>query len=314
MSATSQASAPGLRVSSRGRRSPKDRHNLLWGLFFTSPAIIGLLWFTAYPVVVSLYYSFTSYSIFGDGRWVGLSNYRSLLDDPNFWKSLWNTVYYLSFAIPLGIVVALALALLLNLNVRGVSIYRTFFFLPSIVPGIAAAIVFAYVLNPQFGILNNLLRMVGINGPGWLASPRWAMPALILLGLWGSGNLMLILLAGLQDVPQDLYDAATVDGAGQWARFRHVTIPFLSPHLFFALITGLIAGFQYFAQPYAVSGGTGNPAGATLVYGLYIWQNVFRFFRMGYAAAMAWVMLVIIIIATTLAFRALSKRVYYGGA
>jgi multiple sugar transport system permease protein len=263
---------------------------------------------------MSLYYSFTSYSIFGQPKWIGLDNYRSLLDDPNFWKSFFNTVYYMTFAIPLGIVVGLALALLLNMKVRGLSIYRTFFFLPSIVPAIASAVVFSYVFNPQFGILNNILRLFGIEGPGWLASPTWAMPALILLSLWGVGNLMLILLAGLQDVPQDLYDAAVVDGAGLWARFRNVTLPFLGPHLFFAVITGLIAGFQYFAQPYAVSGGTGNPAGATLVYGLYLWQNVFRFFRMGYAAAMAWILLVIIVVTTLITFRALSRRIYYGGA
>lgn len=313
MSITSQARRGGFGVSSR-RWSPRARHDFLWGLFFTSPAIIGLLWFTAYPIVMSFYYSFTSYSIFGAPRWIGLGNYRNLLSDDNFWRSLWNTVYFLVFSIPLGILAGLGLALLLNMKVRGMSAYRTIFFLPSIVPAVASAVIFAYVFNPQYGILNNILALFGINGPGWLAHPTWAMPALIVISLWGVGNLMLILLAGLQDVPQDLYDAAVVDGAGWGARFWHVTIPFLSPHLFFALVTGLIAGFQYFAQPWVISNGTGGPARATLVYGLYLWQNAFRFFKMGYASAMAWVLFIIIVVATGLIFRTLSRRVYYGGA
>lgn len=308
---THQADSTGLRSR---RWSPRARHDFLWGLIFTSPAILGLLFFRVYPVLASLYYSFTSYSIFGSPRWTGLENYRTLISDKNFWKSLFNTVYFLSFSIPLGILVGLGLALLLNMKVQGMSFYRTIFFLPSIVPAVASAVIFNYVFNPQYGILNNLLRVFGINGPGWLAHPSWAMPALIIISIWGVGNLMLILLAGLQDVPQDLYDAAFVDGAGKTQRFRHVTIPFLSPHLFFALITGLIAGFQYFAQPYVISNGTGGPARSTLVYGLYLWQNAFKFYRMGYASAMAWVLLIIIVITTLITFRALSRRVYYGGA
>lgn len=308
---THQAGSGGL---SRGRWSPRARHDFMWGLIFTSPAILGLLFFRVYPVLASLYYSFTSYSIFGSPRWIGLENYRNLISDPNFWKSLFNTVYFLSFSIPLGIIVGLGLALLLNMKVRGMSFYRTIFFLPSIVPAVASAVIFNYVFNPQYGILNNMLRIFGINGPGWLAHPSWAMPALIVISIWGVGNLMLILLAGLQDVPQDLYDAAFVDGAAWAQRFRHVTLPFLSPHLFFALITGLIAGFQYFAQPYVISNGTGGPARSTLVYGLFLWQNAFKFFKMGYASAMAWVLLIIIVVTTLVTFRALSRRVYYGGA
>lgn len=299
----------------RSRRwSPQARHNFLWGLFFTSPAIIGILWFTVYPVAMSLYYSFTSYRLFGSYKWIGLENYRDLVHDDTFWHSLSITAYYMVFAIPLGILAALALALLLNVKVKGMSIYRTLFYLPSIVPLVASAVVWAYVFNPQYGIANNLLRLVGVNGPGWLSSPTWAMPALIIMSMWGAGNLMLILLAGLQDVPQDLYDAAYVDGASWWPRFRHVTFPFLGPHLFFALVTGLIAGFQYFTPVYVLTNGEGGPAGATLIYPLYLYQNAFRFFKMGYASAMAWVLLVIIVLCTLLIFRTLAKRVYYGGA
>ena len=304
---------PKLRATRR-KSSPQARRDLFWGLFFCSPAIIGLLCFTIYPVLASLYYSFTNYSIFGDYDFIGLQNYRDMITDDLFWSSLWKTVYFLGVSIPVGIALALALALLLNLKVKGMSFYRTIFFLPSIVPAVAAAIVWGYVFNPQYGIFNNALRLVGINGPGWLANPTWVIPSLIIIGSWGAGNLMIILLAGLQDVPQDLQDAAVVDGANWWSRFRHVTLPFLGPHLFFALVTGLIGGFQYFATPFALYGGEGGPAGSALVYGLYLYQNAFRFYKMGYASAMAWVLLLIIVATTAIIFRIFSKRVYYGGA
>ena len=299
---------------SRQRWSSQARHNFLWGLFFTSPAIIGLLWFTAYPLIASLYYSFTSYTMFGHANWIGTTNYTDLFTDNNWWLSLSNTVYILVFSIPLGIIVALGLALLLNVKVRGLGIYRTIFYLPSIVPLVASAVVWYYVFNPQFGILNGILSIFGISGPGWLSSPDWSKPALIIMSIWATGNLMIILLAGLQDVPQDLYDAAQVDGAGPWARFRNVTFPFLTPHLLFALVTGLIAGFQYFTQVYVVTNGEGGPAGSTLISALYLYQNAFRFFKVGYASAMGWVLFFIVVVCTVLVFRFVGKRVYYGGA
>ncbi|ACZ42945.1 binding-protein-dependent transport systems inner membrane component [Thermobaculum terrenum ATCC BAA-798] len=302
-------------ISMRGRRAnARARRDFLWGLFFTSPAIIGLLWFTAYPLLASFYYSFTSYSLFGGAKWIGLQNYRDLMSDDNWWVSLYNTVYILVGSIPLGIITALVLALLLNMKVRGMAIYRTLFYLPSIVPAVASAVVWAYVFNPQYGILNNILRIFGINGPGWLASPTWAKPALIIMSVWGAGNLMIILLAGLQDVPQEIYDAAKVDGAGWWASFWNVTLPFLSPHLFYALVTGLIAGFQYFTPAYVLTGGNGGPARSTLIAALYLYQNAFRYFKMGYASAMAWILFLIILVITLLTFRTLSRRIYYGGA
>ena len=288
--------------------------NFLWGLFFTSPAIIGLLWFTAYPLLASLYYSFTSFSMFGNARWIGLTNYSDLWSDNTWWFSLFNTLYLLVFMVPLGILVALGLALLVNIKVRGQSVYRTIFYLPSIFPIVAAAVVWGYVFNPQYGIINNALQLIGLNGPGWLLSIYWSKPALIIIALWGVGNLMIILLAGLQDVPRDLYDAAQVDGAGPWARFRNVTIPFLSPHLLFALVTGLIAGFQYFAPPYVLTNGEGTPAASTLIAPLYLYQNAFRFFKVGYASAMGWVLFILIAVCTILVFRFVGRRIYYGGA
>lgn len=299
---------------SRSRWTPQARRNFLWGLFFTSPAIIGLLVFVAYPLFMSLYYSFTTYSLFGSYKWIGLTNYTDLFTDDNWWTSLYNTVYILIFSVPLGIVLALVLALLLNFKTRIIAVYRTIFYLPSIIPIVAAAVVWSYVLNPQYGVLNNMLRVIGIDGPGWLSSPYWSKTALIIISLWGVGNLMIILLAGLQDVPRDLNDAARVDGAGAVSRFFNVTLPFLSPHLLFALVTGLIAGFQYFTPVFVLTRGDGGPAGSTLIAGLYLYQNAFRFFKVGYASAMAWVLFAIILILTIIVFRIAAKRVYYGGA
>lgn len=296
------------------RWSPQKRRDLFWGLGFASPAIIGLAWFTLYPMGASLYYSFTHFSIFGGARWIGLANYRTLFEDPNIWRSLKNSLYILSLSIPAGIIVALILALLLNMDVKGVSVYRTIFYLPSIMPVVAAAVVWGYVFNPQYGILNDILGRIGIQGPGWLVSTTWAKPALVIMSVWGAGNLMIILLAGLQDVPKDLQDASKVDGANWWQSFRSVTIPFLSPHLFFATVTGLIAGFQYFTPVYVLTNGEGGPAGATMVFPLYLYQNAFRYFNMGYASAQAWMLLIICVVVTAIVFRGLSRRVYYGGA
>jgi multiple sugar transport system permease protein len=301
------------RASTR-RSNAQARRNFLWGLLFTSPAIIGLLWFVAYPLFASLYYSFTSYTMFGPIKWIGLANYTDLFADSNWWQSLYNTVYLIIFSVPLGILLALGLALLLNIKVRGLPVYRTIFYLPSILPIVAAAVVWQYLLDPQYGAINNILSFVGISGPGWLSSPDWSKPALILISLWGVGNLVIIMLAGLQDVPQDLHDAARVDGAGVFARFWNVTLPFLSPHLLFALVTGLIAGFQYFAPAYVLTNGEGTPAGSTLISGLYLYQNAFRFFKVGYASAMAWALFIIIVICTLLVFRFVGRRIYYGGA
>lgn len=296
------------------RRSAKARRDFYWGLVFTSPAIIGLLWFTAYPVIASLYYSFTTYTMVGHNtRWIGFTNYRDLMHDPTWWSSLWNTFYIVILSVPIGIVVALALAMLLNMQVRGQSIYRTIFFIPTIVPIVASAVIWSYVFDPQYGALNNILHAIGVTGPGWLADPKWAKPALIIFSAWGVGNLMVIMLAGLQDVPRELHEAAEVDGASRLSRFKNVTLPFISPTLMFALVTGLIAGFQYFTQVFVLTSGAGTPAGSTLVAGLYLYQNAFQFFKVGYACAIAWVLFVIIAIVTAITFRLVGRRVYYGG-
>jgi multiple sugar transport system permease protein len=304
------------RAAGRRRRglTPVQRGNLRWGLIFCSPAILGLLVFTLYPVLRALQQSFTSSTMLTPGRWLGFGNYRDLLTDENFLKSLYNTLYILVWSVPLGIVVALGLALLLNLRVRGRSVYRVIFFLPSIVPLVASAVIWTYVFNPQYGILNSALAMVGIEGPSWLSDPDWAKPALIIVAVWGVGGLMVILLAGVQDVPTQLYEQAKIDGAGPFARFRNVTLPFMSPHLLFALVTGLIAGFQYFTEVFVFTSGSGSPAGSTMVAGLYLYQNAFSYFKIGYASAMAWVLFVLAAVAAVIVFRTVGRRVYYGGS
>lgn len=295
-------------------RTTAQRSRFLWGLFFTSPAIVGLIAFTGGPVVVSAVNSFTNASLLNSTkRFVGWSNYAQLFADDQWWQSLGNTLFLTVFSVPLGIAVALGLALLLNWRVRGLGIYRVIFFIPSIVPIVASAVIWAYVLNPQYGVINNVLAVFGVQGPGWLSDPAWSKPALILFGLWGVGNLMVILLAGLQGVPQDLLEQASLDGAGAWQQFRNVTLPFISPQLLFATITGLIAGFQYFTQAFVLTGGYGDPAGSTLVSGVYLYQQAFANYQLGYSSAIGWVLFVIIAIVSIVAYRVMGRRVYYGG-
>ncbi len=281
------------------------------GLAFASPWLAGLAVFGFYPILASFYFSLCRYNVVRPPRFVGLENYRLLfLDDPLFWKSLWNTFYLTGIGLPLQLAFALAAALLLNANVRGQSVFRTLFYLPSVVPAVATALLWVWILNPEYGLLNVALGWIGVRGPGWLADPAWAKPALILTGVWGIGNTMLIFLAGLQQVPVSLYEAAIVDGAGPWQRFRHVTIPIMSPVIFFNLVMGIIGSFQYFTHVYIMTAGVqgggqgiGGPEGSTMVYPLYLYQNAFLFFRMGYASAMAWILFVIVALILVLVFR-----------
>ncbi|HZO88277.1 MAG TPA: sugar ABC transporter permease [Chthonomonadaceae bacterium] len=291
------------------------RQDQIHGLLFAAPWLIGLLVFTAYPIAASLYYSFCSYDAIRPPHWVGLHNYRQMLfDDPLFWKALWNTLYMVVVGLPIGLAVSLAIALLLNQKVRGISFYRTLYYLPSITPVVATSILWLWLLNPEIGLVNILLGRIGIaNSPAWLQDPAWAKPALILMGLWGAGGGMVIYLAGLQDVPEALYEAARLDGAGKWAQFRHVTLPMLSPVILFNLIMGLIGAFQYFTQVYVMTGGTGSPEDSTLFYALHLFNRAFTDFRMGYASAMAWVLFLLTLACALLIFRSSAKWVYYAG-
>lgn len=297
------------------------RHRLLLGLLFASPFLIGFTVFTVYPVAASFYYSFCRYNIFSSPEFNWGANYAELVHDRLFWKSLYNTLFFMVFAIPINMTVAVILAMLLNLNVRGQAFYRTIFFLPSIVPIVASSVLWLWVLNPRYGVVNTLIgnlneltavvHLPPLPQPNWLQNPDWSKPALILMSIWGVGNNMILYLAGLQEVPKELYEAAELDGAAAWHRVRHVTLPMISPILFFTLVMGMIGTFQYFTQAWIMT--SGGPADSTLFYALYLFNNAFVFFRMGYASAMAWILFLLILGCTALTFRATRGHVHYAG-
>lgn len=293
--------------------SQVDRQNLRNGLLFCLPVIIGLSVFTVYPVLASLYYSFCNYPMLKPPVWIGLTNYKTLFHDPIFYVSLYNTAYYTIIATPLGLAIAFFLALLLNQKVKGMAIFRTMFFVPSIVPMVAGSVLWLWLLNPQCGLINTILLALHLPTPGWMSDPLWSKPALILMSTWGVGGTMLIYLAGLQDVPVDLYEAAEIDGATPIQKMINVTIPFLSPHIFFTMIMGFIGSFQYFTQAYVMTGGIGGPVDSTNFYTLYLFQNAFKLWKMGYACSMAWILFIIILLFTLLIFKTSARYVYYGG-
>jgi len=294
----------------------RERRNLRNGLLFASPYLAGFLLFTLYPLVATVYYSFCHYNVVTPPVWAGLDNYRemfALSPDNLFWKSLWNTLYFTVFSVPLGLALAIGLALLLNQKVWGIAAYRTVFFLPSIVPLVASAVLWLWVLDPGSGLINSTLGALGIAGPGWIADEYWSKPSLVLMSLWGVGGAMVIFLAGLADVPQSLYEVAEIDGAGRFRKFWNVTLPMLTPTILFNLVIGLIGAFQYFTQVFVMTAGKGTPNDTTMFYALYLYKSAFNYLRMGYASAMAWI-LFLIILAATLGVLASSKRwVHYYG-
>jgi len=287
------------------------------GLLFISPWIAGFAAFTIYPLAASFYYSLCDYSVLKPPVFVGGANYHELLTDPVLWKSLYNTMYFAVFFLPLATLLAIVLALLLNTGVRGMTIYRTIFFLPSLTPLVALGILWMWMLNGEYGVVNYVLNMVlnplGLQAPIWLQSTAWSKPAIILMSLWGVGHAVVIYLAGLQDIPKQLYEAAELDGARWFSKVRHITIPLLSPAIFFNVVMGLISALQVFALPYVLTDGTGGPARSTTFYTMYLYNSAFRYLRMGYACAMAWILFLIILALTLLVYRMSRKRVHYGG-
>jgi multiple sugar transport system permease protein len=293
--------------------SREDRRGLRTGLLFILPWLLGFLAFRIYPFLMSFYYSFTFYPVLESPRWIGLRNYANLAQDPRFITSLYNTVYYAALAVPLATIAGILLAMLLNMRVKGLSLWRTIFYLPSITPVVATAIVWLWMFNPRNGVVNYVLSLFGIRGPGWLGSPQWSKPALVLMGLWGVGGAVVIYLASLQDVPRELLEAASLDGAGTGRQIWHITVPMISPVILFNVITGLIGSFQFFTEVHVMTGGSGSPADSTLMMSIYLWQSAFRFFKMGYASAQAWVLFIIIVSFTAILFRVSGRLVYYGG-
>lgn len=312
-----QLERPAVRFDRSRRRwqlSPLTRYNLIHGLVFISPWIIGFSLFIAYPIIASAFYSFTDYDVLTSPGFVGLANYSDLLTtDHLFFTAVRNTLYLALFSIPLNIVLSVSIALLLNLDVRGMSIYRTVFFIPSIVPQIASALLWAWILNPQFGLANAILKSIGLPQLGWLSDPAWSKPSLILMSLWAFGSTMVIYLAALQDVPQDLYSSADIDGANAWHKTFAITIPLITPTIFFNLVLGTIAAFQAFTTVYVLTQGNGGPLDSTLVYGLLLYRNAFTYLKMGYASAMAWMLFAFITIVTAIIFKTSGRWVFYQG-
>lgn len=298
-----------------GRAASRANASLAKGLAFFSPWGIGLLAFTAYPVMSSVVYSFCDYSVLSAPRFVGLANFSELFFDRVFYIALKNTLLYALFAVPLSLLTSFSLALLLDSNVRGKSLYRTLVFLPSLTPVVASSMIWLWIFNAKYGVLNFVLGKLsfGLIGPvAWLADPRTALPSLILMSAWGVGHTVVVLLAAMQDVPTAIYEAADIDGASLWHKVRHITIPLISPVLYFNAIMGVIGALQVFSQPYIMTGG--GPARATLTYAMRLYESAFTFFRMGYAAAMAWILFLIILGLTALAVRLGKSRVHYTGA
>jgi multiple sugar transport system permease protein len=286
---------------------------------FAAPWIVGFLAFTLGPMLAAAYLSLTEYGMVAEPRWVGLRNYqRMLFSDRLFWQSLQVTLTYALLYVPLLLALALAIALLLNRRVRGIAAFRTIYFLPTVLPAIASVILWWYLLNKDYGLVNAALGLVGVEGPAWLHTSETALWAVILIGLWGFGYTMVIFLAGLQGVPAELYEAAEIDGAGRLARFRHVTLPMISPVMFFNLTVGTIGALQVFTPAFVlgsvISGiGLSGPGNSLLFYALYLYNSAFRFLQMGYAAALAWFLFVVILLITAVHFLVGRRWVYYGG-
>jgi multiple sugar transport system permease protein len=278
---------------------------------FLAPWLIGLVIFVIIPVVASLAISMTDWNLMNPPRWVGLANYDKMLNDRDFWQSLGVTLKYVMLSLPVYMVVSLALALLLNQKLKGMFVFRTILFMPSVIAGTAAAVLWSMLLNPDVGVVNQVLRTVGISDPPrWLASTDWALPAVVLMGLWGIGGGVIIYLAGLQNVPPQLYEAAEIDGANPLQKFRFITMPMLTPTIFFSLVTGLVGAFQVFDVAYVLSG-RGARRGSLNFYLLNVYNEGFRESRFGYASALAWVLVVLAAVVILITFRTSERWVYY---
>lgn len=297
-----------------GASTPLQAKKALWGYLFLLPWILGLLIFWIGPILTSFYLSFTAYDVITDPRWVGLENYQqAFFKDDLFWPSLARTFQFSLVFVPLALTGSLALALLLNRGMAGTNVYRTLFFMPHLIPTVALALLWTWLFHPTVGPINAVFSAVNLPGPGWLQSKEWALPSVILISLWANwgGNAMMIFLAGLQGVPQELIDAAQIDGAGTWSKFRHITMPMISPTILFNLILGIIGSLQVFSLAFIAT--KGGPAFATWFFALHIYRNAFEYFKMGYASSLAWIFVVVLLIFTYIQLNLSRRWVYYGG-
>lgn len=284
----------------------------LWGYGFIAPYVLGFIFFTAYPVAAVFYLGFTDYDALRPPLWVGLNNYIAISSDPTFYKSIFNTVFYVTLAVPGQLLVSFGAALLLNRKIKGVGFWRAVYYLPVVIPYVVSSVLLVWFLDPGVGILKYVLNQVGLPAPLWLLDETWAKPAIVLLSLWYQGSYMIIFLAGLQAIPQQLFEAAEIDGAGPWRKMLLVTIPLLTPTVLFNLVIGIIGSFQVFTFAYIMTGG--GPLQSTLFYVYYVYNRAFRFFDMGYAAALASILFVVVLTLTLAVFKWSDRWVYYEGA
>ena len=298
--------------------SPVRRREALDGYVFILPWFLGLLIFILGPFLAGLYFSLNEYDGLTPAKWVGFENYhRIFFDDPKFWLAAYNTFWYVLASVLPGVVIALLLALILNQSVRGIALFRTIFYMPSIVPSVASVALFIFILHDRFGLLNeSLFQLFGIVGPRWLTSPVWSKPSLVLWSLWGIGGSMIIYLAGLQSIPRSLYEAASIDGAGAWRQFWNITVPMISSTIFFVMIMGIIGSFQIFTPVFLLGAGNygqaaAGPQDSLLFWVIYIYNQGFFYFRMGYASALAWILFLILVLLTLAQFKIAQRWVYY---
>ncbi len=314
MAIASASQEPAAAPPKRARGSRMRRREAIEGILYLSPWLLGFVLFVAGPLVASIYLSFTKYNVLRPPEFIGLQNYvYAFTRDDLFLPSIWRTFYYTLLLVPIAMIGSLFVAILLNQKLAGTSIWRTMYFLPTLTPLVAAAMLWRWMLNPDVGLVNYALGQVGIPGPGWLSSTVWAIPALVLVGLWASvgGSRMIIFLAGLQDVPKELLESAEIDGAGRWAKFRNVTLPMISPTIFFNLVLGIIFSLRTFEIAFIAT--NGGPARATWFISLHIYQNAFVSFDMGYASALSWLFFLIIFSLTYFQFRLSGRWVFYAG-
>lgn len=306
--------SPGFWARLAGAKTQMQAHKALWGYIFLLPWVLGLVIFFLGPILASAYFSLTEYDVMSAPRFIGFENYtKAFFDDKLFWSSLGRTFSYAMVVVPLTLIGSLLLAISLNQGAKGTNIFRTFFFLPSLTPAVALALLWTWLFHPNVGPINVGLSWFGIEGPGWFSSKEWAMPALILVSLWAGvgGNTMLIFLAGLQGVPQELYEAAEIDGATSWSKFWNVTLPLISPTLLFNLILGVIGALKVFTLAFVAT--LGGPSYATWFYALHIYRQAFEYFRMGYGSALAWLFVIVLLIFTYFQLNLSKRWVYYAG-
>ena len=296
-------------ATTKNIKSPMRKREAKWFYIFILPWILGFFLFTFFPMAMSAVLSFMKWDYVQAPRFVGWENFITLFHDDVFYKSLQVTIIYAVFSVPLSLLVSFIFALLLNTGIKGLSVYRTLFYLPSLVSGAAASILWMWMFNPEFGVINTILGYFGIDGPGWIYDKNWALPALIIMSLWGVGGSMLIYLSGLQGIPTELYEAAKIDGAGKATTLFKITIPMMTPVIFYNLIMGIIGSLQTFTQAFVMT--DGGPNYSTYFYVLYLYKNAFKNFKIGYASAQAWILFFIILALTALVFRSSAAWVYY---